>query len=573
MLQTFEKVIAKAKLFAQILIVSLIVGAQPIDAQEDELPAEPKMGAPSYQFKENGVTDTFLDLVEMWSSSFNQNVDEDVSPYSDNICEAYDSSIFGKNHCVSIHHTLTYPIDMPEVRFYSKKRYHNTTLKMEILKDDKIYFSREILDPGKQESIKVTLPEQHPSGFFKSNVTLSYRNSGKMLFNENKALFVRDARKVKDLLFFSFSTPEYDEWDLFHFRTIENTPFTGIVTPLIRAFETERVRLQDYRHVVPMARKATPKIWPALFLNRFVGSPESSPYNRRSGYWKSHDFQDSEFAKINLMDFDNRTGALGEFYRLLAVAAQLSMASNSPGIFIDCETYNCRNSIKVRDLARAYNTSKREIIRKLSEIGYQMADIIHANHPKCTVMVYHAGFDWIYRRGIARKEETFLLSRKESDVFHSTSYIFLGMLERARTQQYEISVVDGDIGGYLYPNLEFCKKKILMDYLLAYFCKERYPNHYFFGTTVAPYENFTALKKDNWIRKALTPYEIERKLTIKRINDFEASLKYMFNCSDYVWVYGASAAGDKEGFNLFRISNNDVYTPVFRKAINNTSVE
>lgn len=515
------------------------------------------------------ISEAFIDLAKNWASSFNLKVDADVSPYAANNCEAYKTERKwpGKNHCISIHHTLTYPLELPEVRFYAENRPSNAVLRVDLVKEGQTYFRKEISEPQEREIIKVHLPAQHPVGVFEAIISLSNRNGGKNIVDETKALYIQDAKSSRELLFFSFSTPKYSEWAHHHFQVIDNTPFSGIAVPLIRAFETDTVQFQDYRHVIALSHQITPKVWPLLFINRFIGSPESSSFNRRSGYWNRRDFGNTQFAKIKLVDIDNRTGALGEFYHLLTVATQISSTAGSPGIFIDMETYNCRNSIKISDLTQAYQTSAREIIRKLTEIGYQMADIIHNSYPECTVVVYHAGFDWIYRKGIARKDAAYLLSRKQSDFFHSTSYILLGMLERASSRQYEIRIVDGDIGGYLYPNMEFCKKRILMDHLLANFCKERYPNHYFFGTTIAPYENYAALGKDNWMRKSLYAFEKNGELDIKQIGDFEALLKYLLRCSEYTWVYGASAAGDKGGFGLFLDSRHSKYLPVLERAL------
>jgi hypothetical protein len=138
------------------------------------------------------------------------------------------------------------------------------------------------------------------------------------------------------------------------------------------------------------------------------------------------------------------------------------------------------------------------------------------------------------------------------------------MLERAREQKYIFKVIDGGEGTLWYTNLsiqELIGKLIKRVTNFSPYL-EKYPNLYL-GATIAPYEDIekTCCWMKDWYEKN------KDRIEIKTIQDFIPLLKLLFRTNEYVWIYGAGAAGPNGGYNEYDADIAKKYDEAIQKAL------
>jgi hypothetical protein len=191
------------------------------------------------------------------------------------------------------------------------------------------------------------------------------------------------------------------------------------------------------------------------------------------------------------------------------------------------------------------NRSADEIIRRLKEIGYSLADTIHEIYPDVIILAL------AYQPYQPRYQD-------------SPGYLIDGILERAKEMKYHFKVVDGGEGTIWYTNLSLADLKQKIDtraYKTAPYL-EKYPSLRL-GATIAPYEDIE--KTCCWIKDW---YEKNKgKIEVKTIQDFIPLFNLLFTTNEYVWIYGSGGAGPNGGYNEYDPAVARTYDAAIKKAL------
>lgn len=353
---------------------------------------------------------------------------------------------------------------------------------------------------------------------------------------------------VEHLIYFSFSTPKYNDLSSEDLRIIQRSPYTGLCTRLIGAYETNTPRYEDYaKNIAEINRFKSNKVWPLVFFNRFIGSPEYDPCSRLM--IKQTSLKGCA-KKVNGMDLFDDEGSLSEFKAIYRLALKIAKQTKCPGIFIDPEAYNCYDCYRITELARRHKKTPEEIIRRLKQIGAEMADICNSVYPSAIIFFYIIDFG----------------QNTLDDFQRSISYIAEGMLERAKSHEYSFIVVDGWTGQYLY--YSFSHFKHIVETKLAK--KASFINkyeHLAIAGVVAPFESYDKLPSNSWMKRTLRRNNLLGRLKIREISDFSQIYDYLFSNFKFVWIYGATQAGYPVGYDIFSPSLPDDYERVLVKSL------
>jgi hypothetical protein len=293
-----------------------------------------------------------------------------------------------------------------------------------------------------------------------------------------------------------------------------------------REFGPAVARMQGIAH--PTA------VWPMVLWNRIVR------YNPCAGSTNPSWCSDSTYPvpsgavsyyeSINGIDLYNRVGALTAFLNIFSDALQAAKALGSPGIVIDTESYNNYKIENVPLLATLYpGKSDQDIINRFKAIGSQMADIVNAVYPDAVILDL----------------STHLFTTQRPWPASPETYVWQGMLDQAKAQQYRFTLVDGGQGmdelGYCHPSLNGSNG---LEAAVSNFSAEfapflrRYPNLQL-GGTIVPWASSSQLS--GWLLR--NPPQIsagycgQAAQTLTTAEDFIPLMQYLFTSYQYVWVF------------------------------------
>ncbi len=289
------------------------------------------------------------------------------------------------------------------------------------------------------------------------------------------------------------------------------TPFDGIGAMLSLGRRAARAPDDDkyLDRIRELRRYAQKDIWPWIFLNRMFGGPSLAG---RKVYSLMTDSERTHFTAIKGMDLYDEQGALSAFKGLFRQALKVARTFGSPGIIIDHEAYNNPGARWIPSLRRLQGKTGPEIVRRLEQIGQELAVIVNDEYPEATL--------WF--------------SAIEPD--SACGYIVRGMLEAAVHSGMKFKVVEGGEKTVRYvhktlPELEGAianQKETLRRWL------PQYPDRLIPAGTTTLIDNSEQLGP--WFK---AQYEGSR---IKSVEDMAPFLRVLFSNYRYIWIYAAREA-------------------------------
>lgn len=323
------------------------------------------------------------------------------------------------------------------------------------------------------------------------------------------------------LLLVTFTTVPMNNFDVDKLRAIGLSPYQGVAVRLMYQYDTRPVSPSDFASPLEMVKAETDKhIWPWIFFNRFVGYDKDS---RAS----SPDADQPYFRKINAIDLENKTGALEDFYSIWKTALNVAKQSGSPGIVVDPEAYNNKNVHNFGYLVNHTGKTREEITAHLRAIGSRLADITNETYPEAVI--------WSLFTGLGSLSPfPFPSSSSGPEPF---AYVFLGMLEQCKKNNYRLQLVSGgESTGYCFKSLENLKAIIKRRQEAFKPYVDSYDNLTLAGT-ITPWDKVES--KTSWLVGYKRCFESE----LKDLDDFKPLITAMFNSYGYVWIYAAGASG------------------------------
>jgi len=473
----------------------------------------------------------------------------------------------GNGYFVRAHGTLTEPHENARLVLVADRSLPSSKLTINIKKNKKSYGQYiKKLDPYVTH-IALILKHDSPSGFYNAHIAVSDSRTGNTLFQHQEEVLIRKATLPKDILYFSFYTPKYPELTKWHIDCLERSPFTSMNSALAGAYSEEPIRYNHLEPVVPLVKQTKKHVWPMVFFNRLIGSSESSRFARRNSYWDDRHISETVFGRIKLMDLYDEQGCLSAFYDLYRTGLTIAKETGAPGLFVDAEPYNCHNARKIANLGLVHLKSKKAVIQRLMEIGEKLGRITDSVYPDASVYFYSTDFTIRHPGDLLEIVGNKLGLSNRRNYYQSLSYIVLGMLEYAKRNAARFTVIDGEVGEYTYPNIGYLKTKLMSDSLAAWSIRDEYPSHFKIANRISPFLSYEHLSKTSWIRNRLLPHERRNDLHVRRIADFINLFSYLFTSADFTWVYGAGAAGEPTGFDLFTPHIASKYNSVLKAAI------
>jgi len=330
------------------------------------------------------------------------------------------------------------------------------------------------------------------------------------------ALTTQSGASGSYLLLLTFYAPPMSDLSVDEINGLNASPYQGVAVPLLGPYETGKLSRSNYSKGVSLFKSKTTKdLWPWIFANRFYGfSPKE---HASSSLAKSQYFQN-----IKGFDIYNQTGALSDFYDILAGALETAKTAGSPGIVIDLETYNDYSFVKVDHLSQALGKSQEDVTARLRQVGSRMMDIVNARYPSAVL--------WLPVTG---------LTRVTGSAFdNSFTYIVEGMLQRAKSLNSRATIVAGGEDSMAYCEQSLSGLRSVVQTRDQAYAKllRAYPNLQL-GGTIAPWLSLEGRK--GWMLN----FRNCGNSTIKTLAEFTPLVDYLLSHYKYVWIYAASAGG------------------------------
>lgn len=360
---------------------------------------------------------------------------------------------------------------------------------------------------------------------------------------------------VAEILYFSFASPFYHQLRRDHLEQIAESGFSGVCVRLAGAYDARPRAYDEYANTVDLIREqGLTKVWPVVFFNRMFGSPTVRPCSRTM---QDRSVFSREARQVKGMDLFDDAGALTALKDRFALALSLARDTGSPGIFIDPEAYHCYDAYDITDLASRHRLAAPDVVRRLRDIGGELADITHRIYPGARLFFYVADLGVPHRNGFQK----------------SITYLTEGMLMRAKANQYPLRVVDGWTGQYVYGSLARARHIIGNKLAVKAEYLTRYPNLEPAGV-VAPFASVDGLPANSWIRRDTDELGCRSDGCLHTIEDFSPLYDHLFSLFRSVWIYGATQAGPHPGYDMFSSDLPPGYARVLDEAINRfTSIQ
>ena len=354
------------------------------------------------------------------------------------------------------------------------------------------------------------------------------------MYSENK-LRVSVLRVMVYLLLVSFANPHLAKWTAEQLSVFRNSPFDGVASAIESAYFTGSVPdISQFEQAIQLCKRAQVCVWPWVFLNRMIAvDPAGRSHSGGSG--KEY------FRRIKAMDLDDEVGARSDFIKLWRLALRLARQLDAPGIVADFEAYNNYLAYDPRWLAQRRGESVDEVIRKLRELGAELADVVAEEYPDAIIwQLFFDPYNKPYKTPDGRS------------FTRSVNYINLGLLDRAKELGIRPVLIDGaEVAlGYYQPSLEALRSSIARHKERTKPFLSKYEGLLELGATIAPYADYRLIT--GWIKKRSgdnPPW--------KKASDFKPLFRELLSSYRYVWIYAAGAA-------KFYPYNPTVAEPIFR---------
>lgn len=296
---------------------------------------------------------------------------------------------------------------------------------------------------------------------------------------------------------------------------INRSPYHGVAIPVVHYTDSSR-NVDVHASITRLSHHIKKDIWPWIFFNRFCGFDGKKPIPPG---------KEMLFARVKGMDLYNEAGALEDFFDTWKLALKAARSIGSPGIFVDPEPYNCWDVNYLAHVARQRSEPKDAIRERLIQIGETLADMTAVTYPNAILWFPFSAATAPIRR-----------LPWQHDEFWTTTYIVLGMLERAVKEHYTFKIISGaEVSlGYCFRDAPHLAEKIESRAAKFKPLLGKYPNLRL-GGTVSPW-HAQGLKTD-WMLKGECGTS-----ALKTIDDFRPVFKSLFMSYDYVWIYAAGAA-------------------------------
>jgi hypothetical protein len=370
-------------------------------------------------------------------------------------------------------------------------------------------------------------------------------DDGRIVDRWEQYLRVLSPQRTCYLKLITFYTKPIARCDPEALAVLNDSAYDGVAIPLCGSYDTGPVptaeSLGDQADAIRKALTKDP--WPWVALNRLIAAPEDA---RGHSNAEKHAADIDYFRRIRGLDLNNETGARADFLALWETAVRLARQWKSPGVMIDLEAYNNYRAYHVPYVAEARGESVDTVIAECERLGADMAAIVAREYPKCIV--------WSL---FSRLEKTVSLPGENRTVLTTPSYITLGMLKAAKTNNIPLKYLCGGetTPGYCNKTVEQLKAKIAArDRDVAPYL-EAYPDHFFLAGTISPFHDYAIVT--SFIEKG---YQGSGMQTIE---DFEEHFRILFNAYDWVWIYASSAAKTLP----YNPENSQRYSTVYRKAL------
>ena len=312
------------------------------------------------------------------------------------------------------------------------------------------------------------------------------------------------------LLLVSFYTPRLNHLTAKDIQAINHSPYNGIAVPLIWQDNANPLNFSLFSASIGYIRKKCKKnILPWVFFNRFYGY-----YNKNKAASVPY------FKKIQGMDLYNKTGALGDFYRIWGFALTAALKLKSPGIVVDMEDYNDEtgHDYNLKYLAKTLNQPVDQVKRRLEAIGSHLVEIANKQYPHACI--------WFLYSGLGNPQI------KKFDYLTPT-YFVIGMLKEAKALHSKLQFVSGGELSLAYcsSSVSDLRRKILERFMFLKPWMMMYPNLHLAGT-IAPWNN-RELKR-GFFAKGVCGHA-----PFSNLNDFQPIFHELFYWYRYIWIYAA----------------------------------
>ena len=350
---------------------------------------------------------------------------------------------------------------------------------------------------------------------------------------------VSGTKKIKNLMYWRGGTIiDYSSVDSITksakdvLSTFNNSPFDSFSLPLMNGCEAipsgDKFKILEDIINNNSINSAGKKAMPMLRLARIMGCDNGSCMSSKkiivmpsvacNNNWNTN--------KIKGIDIYDEQGAWTKFKKFYEAALNIAQKTNSGGITIDPESYSNYYSYDVNYIAERQGKSNAEVIKQLKSMGAELADKTNNAFPGDSNFVIWSLFISFHK--------------KKGGENWTTDLIFEGMLERAKEKSYKFKLIEGGEVSlwYIHPSNAELKEKISNQKKMLQAYLNKYPNLKL-GGVAGLYLNSETLM-NGW-KKA---YNNWKNVQIKKIDDFEAPLKTLFNNYEYIWVYnGFSGMG------------------------------
>ncbi len=331
-----------------------------------------------------------------------------------------------------------------------------------------------------------------------------------------------EAGKRTYLSLITFYSPHLTDATSETLSVLNDSAYAGVAIPFWGGYDTAPV--PDYEELEPqlkLAREALKiDLWPWVFANRFIGSPEDA-----RGHAGRNAPNPEYFERIPILDLDNETGARADMMKMWRIAIRAAKQWGSPGIVLDEEAYNNYPAYNVEYLAQRRNESLAEVIEKCEAVGADLAKIVEEEYPECII--------WTLFSRLDRPKQ---VRGYDGQVHPAPGHINLGFLKYAKAHQLPCKLLcGGEVSvGYYNPTPEALREKIAQRDRNMAWALEEFPDHLFLAGTISPYHDYKILT--SWIKDRAGDDP-----QLKTIADFQPMFKTLFDAYDWVWVYASSA--------------------------------
>jgi hypothetical protein len=332
--------------------------------------------------------------------------------------------------------------------------------------------------------------------------------------------------------------------DIGRAAVLNDSAYDGVAFPFWDAYDTGPI--EDFADLRPRLDEAESIVeidmWPWVFINRFIGSPEDA-----RGHADTHAENVEYFKRIPLLDLDNEAGARADLMKQCRLAIRAAKHWGSPGIVLDLEAYNNYHAYNIKSVADGRGESYAETIRRVEQVGEDLAQVVEEEYPQCII--------WTL---FTRLEQTNDIPGYEQTVHPVPGHISLGFLKYAKAHDLPTKLLCGGetTPGYYNPGLGALQDKIIRrDHDMAPYLA-RFPNHLFLAGTISPYHDFAVNTSFMKARPGENP-------AIRNLEDHRPLFKQLFTAYNWNWIY-ASGAAKTEPYDP---EKNSMYSDVLQEAL------